>query len=352
MGIRETASGYEASVQVNGIRHWGTFETKTGARNFIAQIRTDANNGDLVAPADARTKLGDWLDQWLQMRRPSISEGSYARYESIVRLHLKPNLGSLPLAAVQPDVVQAWVNRTAAEQGASAVHSQHPVLRAALTTAMKQRKVKVNAATLVDLPKYTSEEMTFLEPDELSELVELADVWVGDVVMGLAFTGARFGELAGLTPGDVNLLKGTVTLTASKQGGKQRTVPVAEPLRPVIERRLEAGTARLFTAPSWSKLHPATFRNRFWYPLLDRSEIGRHVRPHDLRHTCASWLIHSGHNPVQVCRWLGHKNPTQTLNTYAHLFDVDMGDMAASLERLWSKPKDDNVTVIQRKEAR
>lgn len=349
MGIRATATGkYEASVQIHGQRHYGTFETKTGARDFIARVRSESADGNLIAPTDARTLLRDWLDTWLELRRPAVAEGTYTRYESIVRLHLKPALGSLPLAAVQPDVVQSWVNDVAADQGPAAAHSQLPILRAALTTAMKQRKVRVNAATLVDLPKYTSDEMTFLEPGELQELVAGAEDWVADVILGLAFTGARFGELAALTPADVNPLKGTITLRASKQNGKPRTIPIAEPIRDVVARRLEAGTERVFTAPTWNKLHIATFRNRYWYPLVEESEIGRHVRPHDLRHTCASWLIHSGHNPVQVCRWLGHKNPTQTLNTYAHLFDVDMDDMAASLERLWSKPADETTVTAMR----
>jgi hypothetical protein len=47
---------------------------------------------------------------------------------------------------------------------------------------------------------------------------------------------------------------------------------------------------------------------------------------HALRHSCASRLIASGRNIVQVSRWLGHHSPAFTLNTYAHLMDDGVGD--------------------------
>lgn len=60
---------------------------------------------------------------------------------------------------------------------------------------------------------------------------------------------------------------------------------------------------------------------------------GRHwrsgLRWHDLRHTAASLLIAQGLNVVYVARLLGHANPSITLSTYAHLWDVAEHDERA-----------------------
>ncbi|MFP5308242.1 MAG: tyrosine-type recombinase/integrase [Actinomycetes bacterium] len=258
-----------------------------------------------------------------------------ATSKSIVRRHLVPAFGHLPLANLDPSSVQRWVNETAARDGSAAVDTQVPILRAALASAVRRRMVPHNVATMVDLPSHAAKRMTFLEPDELRALLEHEDrEWARDAVLGLAFTGARFSELAALTPADVNLLHSTIDIYATKTK-THRTIAIAGPLRPVLERRLAAGHERVFTTDSGAVLRAPNFRSRVWYPLCARAGVSD-VRVHDLRHTCASWLIGSGANPVQVCAWLGHSKPTQTLDTYAHIFRTDMESLADSLDRMWA----------------
>jgi integrase len=51
-------------------------------------------------------------------------------------------------------------------------------------------------------------------------------------------------------------------------------------------------------------------------------------------------LIHDGVNVVKISRRLGHKNPTVTLNIYAHLFDKDDREAAEAAERtMTTKPE-------------
>jgi Phage integrase family len=50
------------------------------------------------------------------------------------------------------------------------------------------------------------------------------------------------------------------------------------------------------------------------------------VTYHTLRHTCGSLLFEAGRNVKQVSEWLGHADPSFTLNTYVHLLDEGIGD--------------------------
>ncbi|HIX89275.1 MAG TPA: tyrosine-type recombinase/integrase [Candidatus Agathobaculum pullicola] len=55
------------------------------------------------------------------------------------------------------------------------------------------------------------------------------------------------------------------------------------------------------------------------FPLpLDRIGL-RHIRFHNLRHSCATLLIEEGASLKEVQDWLGHKNFTLTTDTYAHV---------------------------------
>ena len=52
--------------------------------------------------------------------------------------------------------------------------------------------------------------------------------------------------------------------------------------------------------------------------LLEKNEL-RHIRFHDLRHTCASMLLKNGVPMKQIQEWLGHSDFSTTANIYAHL---------------------------------
>jgi integrase len=60
--------------------------------------------------------------------------------------------------------------------------------------------------------------------------------------------------------------------------------------------------------------------------------LGIDASSHDLRHHAASRLIAAGCSPRAVASFLGHKNPSETLNTYAHLWPSDEGRIAASID--------------------
>lgn len=78
---------------------------------------------------------------------------------------------------------------------------------------------------------------------------------------------------------------------------------------------------------------PATSIERHLTSCATAGGVKR-IRVHDLRHSCASYLIHSGVSIVAVSRQLGHTDVEQTLNTYSHLLPDDTAQIRANLEKL------------------
>ncbi|MHA6530554.1 tyrosine-type recombinase/integrase [Paenibacillus sp. BAC0078] len=55
------------------------------------------------------------------------------------------------------------------------------------------------------------------------------------------------------------------------------------------------------------------------FPILLKKHGFRHIRYHDLRHSCASLLLASGISMKEVQEWLGHSDYATTANIFSHL---------------------------------
>lgn len=83
-----------------------------------------------------------------------------------------------------------------------------------------------------------------------------------------------------------------------------------------------------------------SWRSNVWVPSLakarakdpkntDKVVLEKPVRIHDLRHTCASWLLGAGVPLITVSAHLGHEDTSVTAKIYGHL-DRTAGQAAAA----------------------
>jgi integrase len=64
------------------------------------------------------------------------------------------------------------------------------------------------------------------------------------------------------------------------------------------------------------------WRENVWYPALVKAEekgLAKRPRVHDLRHTCASWMILAGVPLPVIQQHLGHESIETTVAVYGHL---------------------------------
>ena len=126
---------------------------KADADRKLREILSQLDKG--IPFDNDKITVAEFLDQWMisyvvPNTRPRTAEG----YEGIIRNHLKPNLGHVQLAKLQPADIQS-MESSILESGLSARTAQHihRVLHEALKHAMKWGLIWRNPAEAVDVPK-------------------------------------------------------------------------------------------------------------------------------------------------------------------------------------------------------
>ena len=140
-------------------------------------------------------------------------------------------------------------------------------------------------------------------------------------------TGMRRGEIMGLTWERVDLARGVLMLEETKNG-RRREVPmnraVYDALTALPGDKARGPVFRKASGAAWGSVRTAFTRACEAAKLTD-------FRFHDLRHTCASWLVMRGRNLKEVQELLGHRSFAMTLR-YAHLSSDRLRDAVASLD--------------------
>lgn len=91
--------------------------------------------------------------------------------------------------------------------------------------------------------------------------------------------------------------------------------------------------ALVFQAARGGPIHDHNWRARVWrYAVHDADLDGLGLTPHKLRHTAASAAIAAGADVKVVQQMLGHKDATETLNTYGHLWPDRLDEVSTALE--------------------
>jgi integrase len=352
---RKLDSGrWRIEFMLDGKRHSKTFDRRSDAVAYQRAALVDADRGEFVAPDKQRARVSDRLDAWLELKAgdPNFTEGALRAYRSEVNNHIRPHLGRLTMEQLTVEAVERWRNLLVEAHGPALAQRCHKVLRSFLTTQHRHGYVTQNAARMVKAPRHTPAEQTILEPHELRAVVAAIERgWAKDVVLGLAYVGCRVGDFSRLRPEDWDKINHRLLVRDSKNK-TQRRIPVFPALREVLGRAEARGGEFLFMTDGLqgqARLRSSAFAARHLKPALVEANIGRNVRVHDLRHTCASWLIRMGFGPVHVAAYLGHANPTTTMRVYSHLFADDFSDMGDALDQMSRmQPDDGNVTPIRK----
>jgi integrase len=354
-------------------------DAQAALRDALAAVAT----GTWADPS--RQPTGEYLDEWLAGRR--LAPSTMASYRKNVRLHVKPYIGSVPLAQLTTARIDKLYREL--ETSGRADHRKgeglsprtvryvHTILSAALADAADSQRLARNPAARAQPPTAKQAKPPEIHPWTAAQLAEFlswaartehqhAAAWAV-----LARTGMRRGEALALRWRDIDLDSGAIAVRRSAglvrvkgEGAKiiegdtktckARVVDIGPATVAVLRaHRTERGEmamqlrradALVFADCEGAHLHPERFSRTFKIALArcrrEAEEAGREpppvIRLHDLRHTHATLLLSSGTPVKVVSERLGHSSAVVTMTVYAHVLPGSQRAAADSFDAMVS----------------
>jgi integrase len=267
-----------------------------------------------------------------------VNEATRAKYRTYIANDIESSeIGALPLKALTNDDVAVWLNSLGGS--AKTKTNKHGFLSGALNAAVRKHQLDANPCDGNRLPRDEPREMVFLTHEEFAILLPCVGEHWQPLVEFLVASGARFGEATALKPGDVDVKDSTVRIQRAwryvpekgyilglpKTRRSVRTIDVPKAVLAKLDLSGEwvfTNSGRGWRGGPTDPVRAQNFHSNAWVPALARAKeagLTKKPRPHDLRHSNASWLIQAGVPLPVIQQHLGHESIQTTVDRYGHL---------------------------------
>lgn len=288
------------------------------AEAALRRALTDMQEGTTAA-VKQETRIRDLGERFLTSkagRAPRTIE----TYERSVRKVIVPRIGDLAVSEATPDRLQRLLDTIQAENGPGEAKKARAVLSGMMGLATRSDALKANpvrelaaieakavgatAVPLADLPGLLSA----VRADPVANAIDLPDL-----VEFIAGTGVRISEALALDWTDVDLAARTVTIRKSKTTAGERRITVPAGVLTVLEAREHHHEAVFPTV--LRKRRDRRNTSAQWQETRERLGLPNYTF-HSFRKTVATALDQAGLSARDIAEYLGHANPSLTMNTY------------------------------------
>ena len=306
--------------------------------------------------------FSDYMLEWLENIKPKVVQSTYIGYEQVVKGRLCPYFKSkkIKLIDLRPRDIQDFINYLYKQRlkGSTIAH-----YTSNMNTALIAEIIPSNPMDRIESVKKEVYIPEFYTDDELIELIEVIKTQKLELPLTLGIIyGLRREEILGLTWNAIDFKNKSITIRKTVGRGKYdgvtqflikdipknkssyRTLPMFDFIADLLKKYKEK-----------YKLNEKIFGNTYitdykdFICLMDNGELVkpdyvdrtfsrilkengfRHIRLHDLRHSCATLLLRNGVPLPEIQKWLGHSNIITT-QRYSHLDQNDKSIPANMIE--------------------
>jgi integrase len=267
---------------------------------------------------------------------------SVRSYEASLRLHVLTRIGAVPVASLRRGDVRRLLAEISAGASPHMAREAHKALSVVLRRLVDHEVIAANVCHGLRVPTEGRFHARFLTPEEAERVQAAADAdhdpQTGPLIALALATGLRRGEIQALVWGasGLDLGRGVVRVEATidpKEGrietkNRERREVVLGPGTAAAMRRWLLASGR---PPDGAVAFPRHARHG-WQRAREAAELaGPLPRFHDLRHSCATFLLGAGLTVHAVAELLGN-TPALILSRYGHALPDELAGAGQRLE--------------------
>lgn len=329
--------------------------------SFSNKLNTIAKNSKY-----SNMLFSDYMLEWLENIKPKVVQSTYIGYEQVVKGRLCPYFKSkkIKLIDLRPRDIQDFINYLYKQRlkGSTIAHYTSN-MNTALKEAVIAEIIPSNPMDRIESVKKEVYIPDFYTDDELIELIEVIKTQKLELPLTLGIIyGLRREEILGLTWNAIDFKNKSITIRKTVGRGKYDGVTQFL-IKDIPKNKSSYRTLPMFDFIADSlkkykekyKLNEKIFGNTYitdykdFICLMDNGELVkpdyvdrtfsrilkengfRHIRLHDLRHSCTTLLLRNGVPLPEIQKWLGHSNIITT-QRYSHLDQNDKSIPANMIE--------------------
>ncbi len=319
----------------DGRGHSRSFDRKTDAERWLRAELAKLDRGQWVDPEQGHI-------EWAEYSQQVIAERLHLSARTIETDRLCHDrvaqwIGDVPLSRITHEQLRRLMaSLTAAGYAAETVGRTMRWVKLTLNQAVRDRRIPSSPGDGLRLPRPRRAEMRTLTATQVDQLATALPVRYRSLAIVGAYTGLRWGELAGLQVTDVDTERHRLSVRLSlieasgelpvlgspKSAASERTITLPKIVIDEFERHLTTfppSGQTVWTTEAGEFLRRGSF-GRIWRKAVTQS-VGAPCRIHDLRHTHAAWLIAAGEHPESIQTRLGHSSIQVTIDRYGHLME-------------------------------
>lgn len=297
-------------------------------------------------------KMDDLVDDWLESVRAKVAKSTFAGYRHPVRNHLKPYFSAHPCRV--KDLSEEYLYdyfELLYEKGLSykTISNHRGIISGMIRHARKLKYLSWNPLELIDPPPKTQPVENYFSADDLTVLLDtVRDTKLEYPVLISMLYGLRRSEVCGLKWNAVDFKNHIFTIRhtieevqndfghmeiSGKDQNKNKRIksyPLLTEMEDLLLRMKDhqeslgiynSKNGYVYIDDAGKLIRPGYITERFRLHLAEQGF--RHIRFHDLRHSCASALLADRDSAVglkDIQSWLGHSDLQSTMR-YAHIIE-------------------------------
>lgn len=321
-------------------------EQQEAARNKLRQ-RAQPKEAD---KSDATMLFSDYCAKYVESIKGTLSAQVYAEYSGYYIRQFRQFFDKRKLRLI--DITETELNEYydhLRARGVKEISLKHHnnILRPALRKAYQAKLIPDNPFDFLEPIKKEKAPMSFYDKNEMRKLFEVIQGHKLEIPFLLAsYYGFRRSEVLGLRWSAVDFDHKLISINHKfivvgkeliftdelKTKTSNRTLPLIPAIEDaLLKHRAQIEENKKFYGNSYDqryldyvcveengKIVYPDHMTKMFADLIKQHGL-KHIRLHDLRHSCASNMLASGVPMKEIQEWLGHSNFSTTADVYSHL---------------------------------